>query len=358
MKYYISLAKNNKFDLIGFSNYLLNDTSEQIKEIGKTLLNYKNVLSNITFNIVCEDNVNCNFIPLGKNIETNQEIGWFLNNIIVSKDIYSTIPSTSFLLVDDDRLDSIRIIKKIIKFADQNCDKYQVVLSDHTKLMPKNIKEKYVVKGYTSSVDETLNMVSSIKEIITQRLKLMEEQNANNINDIDSNLNVNYYNIEDELFQFDDIIEMEYEDGYKEFITAEDLYNGINDGSIMSCDYSIEKTQGKFKPRKTLIIINNIEELIISVDAKAVNNLKVELESILKLGLTANVYLFISAKYPSDTSLPVNLLNNISEKLILGNFNSDIFNYVFNKDVSNIVKFDTQNRGFLQSGNEIIEVQI
>ena len=358
MKYYISLAKNNKFDLIGFSNYLLNDTCEQIKEIGKTLLNYKNVLSNITFNIVCEDNVNCNFIPLGKNIETNQEIGWFLNNIIVPKDIYSTIPSTSFLLVDDDRLDSIRIIKKIIKFADQNCDKYQVVLSDHTKLTPKNIKEKYVVKGYTSSVDETLNMVSSIKGIITQRLKLMEEQNANNINDIDSNLNVNYYNIEDELFQFDDIIEMEYEDGYKEFITAEDLYNGINDGSIMSCDYSIEKTQGKFKPRKTLIIINNIEELIISADAKAVNNLKAELESIAKLGLTTNVYLFISAKYLSDISLTVNLLNKNKKKLILGNFNSDIFHYIFNKDVSNIVKFNNQNRGFLQSGNEIIEVQI
>lgn len=354
---YIISLKDNKFDLVDFSDYLLDNANDQIKEIGKTLSKYKNVLSNISFNIVYEDNANWNFIPLGKTIETNQKIGWLLNNLIAPEDIYLTVPSTSFLLIDKDRLESVNVIKKIIKYADQNCDKYQIVLSDLKKIVSKDIKEEYVVKGYTSDIDETLNMLSTAKKIIMQRLKLMEEQNVNNINSISSDLNVNYYNIGYESFQFDDIIEMEFEDGYKEFITVEDLYNEINEGSINDCGYTIEKTQGKFKPRETLVIINCIDELI-AADSKTVDKIKANLESIVRLGLAANVHLFIIAKYPIELLFSKDLLNNISIKLILGDFNSNTSKFIFNKDISNKAKPDTPGRGFLLSGKDIIEVQI
>lgn len=94
-----------------------------------------------------------------------------------------------------------------------------------------------------------------------------------------------------------------------------------------------------------------------SDDYKSVDTVKQALGSIARLGRAAGVHLALAAQRASGGTINSDLKNNIQMSCLLGGFDSGASTLMFEKDISNLAKPEIKGRGFLQSGNEIIETQ-
>lgn len=90
---------------------------------------------------------------------------------------------------------------------------------------------------------------------------------------------------------------------------------------------------------------------------KAVDAIKQALGSIARLGRAAAVHLALACQRASGGTISSDLKNNIQMSVLLGGFDSGASTLMFEKDISNLAKPEIKGRGFIQSGNEIIETQ-
>ena len=94
-----------------------------------------------------------------------------------------------------------------------------------------------------------------------------------------------------------------------------------------------------------------------SDDYQSVDKVKQALGSIARLGRAAAVHLALACQRASGSTISSDLKNNIQMSVLLGGFDEGASQLMFEKDISNLAKPDIKGRGFIGSGNEIIETQ-
>lgn len=94
-----------------------------------------------------------------------------------------------------------------------------------------------------------------------------------------------------------------------------------------------------------------------SDDYKSVDIVKQALGSIARLGRAAAVHLALACQRASGSTISTDLKNNIQMSVLLGGFDDGASQLMFEKDISQLAKPQIKGRGFIGSGNEIIETQ-
>lgn len=153
-------------------------------------------------------------------------------------------------------------------------------------------------------------------------------------------------------------------------ISIEEIYEGVEKGEFQNPQLpevkgynsyikkgDIKKIDGIYKPKAMIFLADELNELMTSDDYKSVDTVKGALGSIARLGRAAGVHLALAAQRASGGTISSDLKNNIQMSCLLGGFDSGASTLMFEKDISNLAKPEIKGRGFLQSGNEIIETQ-
>ena len=228
------------------------------------------------------------------------------------------------------------------------------------------------------------------------RFRFMEEQQVNNIYKI-KDREVDYFEWAGEKFQFDEMFELmvDLDESDRNFekmkmiypkdelyglgthrqpliISIKDIYDGMMEGKwdgrhpqmpVMKGvnsfidKNSIRKTKGIFVPKILLLLCDELNELMTSDDYKSVDTVKNALGSIARLGRAAAVHLALACQRASGGTISTDLKNNIQMCCLLGGFDDGASTLMFEKDISNQAKPQIKGRGFVGSGNEIIETQ-
>ena len=229
-------------------------------------------------------------------------------------------------------------------------------------------------------------IISNFQKSMMDRFKFMENSQVNNVFKI-KDTEVNYYEYANQKFQFDELFELTvdldenardytkqlaiYPDGRKPIImNIEQIYEGVKKGEWKHPqmpemkgfngyidENSIRKTKGIYKPKAMIMLCDELNELMNSDNYKAVDAIKQALGSIARLGRAAAVHLALACQRASGGTISSDLKNNIQMSVLLGGFDSGASTLMFEKDISNLAKPEIKGRGFIQSGNEIIETQ-
>lgn len=230
--------------------------------------------------------------------------------------------------------------------------------------------------------------VANFQRIMMERFKFMENEQVNNIYKI-KDKEVDYYEWAGQKYQFDEMFELLvdldendrnyskmkaiYQDGRQPMIiTIKEIYDGMMEdkwkgrhpqmpvvkgyNSYIDKD-SIRKSKGIFTPKILLFLADELNELMTSDDYKSVDTVKQSLGSIARLGRAAAVHLALACQRASGSTISADLKNNIQMSCLLGGFDDGASQLMFEKDISNLCKPEIKGRGFIGSGNEIIETQ-
>ena len=202
----------------------------------------------------------------------------------------------------------------------------------------------------------------------------MEHSQVNNVYKI-KNATVDYYQLWDRTYQFDEIFElmvdldesdrnyskllMQYPDGRQpKIMTIEKIYQGLEKGEFSNPALpqvkgynpyislkDIKKTTGTYRPKALLFLADELNELMNSDDYKSVDTVKQALGSIARLGRAAGVHLALAAQRASGGTINSDLKNNIQMSCLLGGFDSGASTLMFEKDISNLAKPEIKGRG-------------
>lgn len=276
------------------------------------------------------------------------------------------------------------IIGHVSRFA----DRFQLVGVDCKRVEFNLLPGVKGVKGVALDVQCAAEVAASFQKIMMDRFKFMEEVKVNNIFKI-KDKEVDYYEWAGKKFQFDEIFELKldldpndrnyskmkdsYPDGRQpKIMTIRDIYNCVMKGDFdgrhpqmpIYKGYnsyidknSIRKTTGIFVPKALIFLADELNELMNSEDYKSVETVKAALGSIARLGRAAAVHLALACQRASGGTINSDLKNNIQMCCLLGQFDDAASSLMFDKDISNLSKPWIKGRGFIQSGNEIIETQ-
>ena len=278
----------------------------------------------------------------------------------------------------------------IVGHVSRYSDRFQLVGVDCKRVEFNLLRGVKGVKGVALDVPTAAATVSNFQQQMMRRFKFMEDMQVNNIYKI-KNQEVNYYTVFGKTVQFDEMYELTidldkkmdkrqyekllqiYGDGRQPLIiTIEEIYEGMQSGrweglhpqlpvvkgynTYLDRD-TIEKTKGIFTPKALLFLADELNELMTSDDYKSVDTVKSSLGSIARLGRAAGVHLALACQRASGSTISTDLKNNIQMACLLGGFDDGASQLMFEKDISNLAKPEIKGRGFIQSGNEIIETQ-
>lgn len=200
---------------------------------------------------------------------------------------------------------------------------------------------------------------------------------------------VNYFEVMGKKVQFDEIFELMvdldendrnyskmkaiYPDGRQPIITTiQKIYDGMMEGKwdgrnpqlpeVKGYNSYIDKnsirmSKGIYTPKVLLFLADELNELMTSDDYKSVDVVKQALGSIARLGRAAAVHLALACQRASGSTISTDLKNNIQMSVLLGGFDDGASQLMFEKDISQLAKPQIKGRGFIGSGNEIIETQ-
>ena len=119
----------------------------------------------------------------------------------------------------------------------------------------------------------------------------------------------------------------------------------------------IKKTKGKYKIKVLMTIIDELGELMSSDDFRAVSSIKSNMGSIGRLGRAAGCHMVLATQKASSGTVSGELMNNIHQRVVLGDFDSGVSSNLFEKDISHMSKPEIKGRGFMKSGSSIYEFQ-
>lgn len=119
----------------------------------------------------------------------------------------------------------------------------------------------------------------------------------------------------------------------------------------------ITKTKGKFKPKALLTVIDELGELMSSDDFRAVSSIKSNMGSIGRLGRAAGCHMVLATQKASSGTVSSELMNNIHQRAVLGDFDGGVSSTLFEKDISHMSRPEIKGRGFMKSGSQLYEFQ-
>ncbi len=324
-----------------------------------------------------------NFIPLGvtNNAKKEQIIGWYLNDQNIVDEAYPTLPSTSIVITGGTGSGKTCVEKNIISHINDYSEYFQLVLSD-----PRKVDFFDFMNNINCRITDTASTASaaaSIQQVMMRRFKLMEEYKVNSINKlVEQQAEVDYYTIKGiGTFQFDEIIPLTialdakdttlskiYTDGKRPVaLSAEDIYYQLKNGEIKDVtiknriitEKDIKVSKNAFVPRDIIFMIDDLAIILKDTDDyKSVDTIKQALGSIARLGRAAGTHLVLCCQRAQGSVISTDLKNNIGMSILLGGFDDAASYLMFNQDISDRCKPEIKGRGFIGSGNEIIETQI
>ena len=327
-----------------------------------------------------------NFIPLGVTINNKKEqiIGWYLNDQNIVDEAYPTLPSTSLVIAGGTGSGKTIMERSIISHINDYSDYFQLVLSD-----PRKVDFFDLMSNNNCRITDTASTASaaeSIQKVMMRRFKLMEKYQVNNIHKlVEKQAEVDYYTIKGiGTFQFDEIIPLTialdaldtkdnklskiYTDGKRPVaLSADDIYNQLKNGEIKDVtiqnrtitEKDIKVSKNAFVPRDIVFMIDDLATIMTDAnDYRSVDIVKQALGSIARLGRAAGTHLVLCCQRASGSIISTDLMNNISMSVLLGGFDDAASYLMFNQDISNRCRPEIRGRGFIGSGNEIIETQI
>lgn len=326
------------------------------------------------------------YIPLGVTLNKKGkpiQIGWYLNtsHLDYDKKRYNIYPSTSLLVCGGTCSGKSNTFKNIINHIDRFSDKFQLIGIDTIGNTYSDMLDKFTCM--TTNIDSAIDTITSVQKSMMSRYKLMEKHMCNHISKVnDKQIIVPYYILHGKQYQFDEFITIKvdldkddryyskliniYPDGKRTYIMPiEEVYNMLNDKTFNNVIINdsivklsdIKKTEGTYNVKSIVIMIDNLEEIMLSDDYKAIDTFKRTIGPIARLGRGACVHLVLGCKRASGSVVSSDLINNIGVKCLLGGFDDGASNLVFEKDVSNFCRPEIKDRGFIGTGNEIIETQ-
>ena len=127
-------------------------------------------------------------------------------------------------------------------------------------------------------------------------------------------------------------------------------------GIQLSLD-DFNKTKGAYKPKDLVIMVDEMAELTSSDDFRAVSAIKESIGSIARLGRAAGLHLVLAMQKVTSSTVSNEVLNNIHQKVVLGEFDPGTSTNMFEKDISWMGKPEIKGRGFSKAGNTITEFQ-
>ena len=119
----------------------------------------------------------------------------------------------------------------------------------------------------------------------------------------------------------------------------------------------IVKTKGKFKPKVLITVIDELGELMSSDDFRAVSSIKSNMGSIGRLGRAAGCHMVLATQKASSGTVSSELMNNIHQRAVLGDFDGGVSSTLFEKDISHMSRPEIKGRGFMKSGSQLYEFQ-
>lgn len=119
----------------------------------------------------------------------------------------------------------------------------------------------------------------------------------------------------------------------------------------------IKKTKGKFIPKVLISVIDELGELMSSDDFRAVSNIKSNMGSIGRLGRAAGCHMVLATQKASSGTISSELMNNIHQRAVLGDFDGGVSSTLFEKDISHMSRPEIKGRGFMKSGSQLYEFQ-
>ena len=326
-----------------------------------------------------------NAIPLGVTANANGDVlpvYWYLNDQNLHTNDYKTLPSTSFLIAGGTGSGKTVLELGILSHLTKYPDKFQAVGIDCKRVEFTSDKIKNHFNAVMKDSKSAASAIETAKSIMMQRFKTMEKYQVNTIYKVArAEPEVTYYELNGQKYQFDEIFGVEidldekardyahlkdcYPEGKRPLVlTIETIYNNLNDGVKYYINgqpitaKNIKKTSGVYKPKVVMLIIDEMNELMYSDDYKSVDIIKTGLGSIARLGRAAGVHMVLGCQRASGSTISSALKNNIQLCCQLGGFDDTASRLMFEKDVSNYCKPQIKGRGFIGSGNEIIETQI
>ncbi|MBQ8218281.1 MAG: hypothetical protein IJZ79_03155 [Bacilli bacterium] len=283
---------------------------------------------------------------------------------------------------------TIRTEQSIVGHVSRYSDRFQLVGVDCKRVEFNLLRGVKGVKGVALDVPTAAAAVANFQQIMMQRFKFMEQMQVNNVYKI-KDKEVNYYEVMGMKVQFDEMFELTvdldesdrnyskmkaiYPEGRQPIIlTIEEIYNGMHDGKwdgrnpqlpeVKGYNSYIDKnsirmSKGIYTPKILLFLADELNELMTSEDYKSVDTVKQALGSIARLGRAAAVHLALACQRASGSTISTDLKNNIQMSVLLGGFDDGASQLMFEKDISQLAKPHIKGRGFIGSGNEIIETQ-
>ena len=278
--------------------------------------------------------------------------------------------------------------QSIVGHVSRYSDRFQLVGVDCKRVEFNLLRGVKGVKGVALDVPTAADAVANFQKIMMDRFKFMEQMQVNNVYKI-KDKEVNYYEVMGQKVQFDEIYELMvdldesdrnyskmkqiYPDGRQPIITTiENIYNGMHEGKwdgrhpqlpeVKGYNSYIDKNsirmcKGIYTPKVLLFLADELNELMTSDDYKSVDIVKGALGSIARLGRAAAVHLALACQRASGSTISTDLKNNIQMSVLLGGFDDGASQLMFEKDISQLAKPQIKGRGFIGSGNEIIETQ-
>ena len=278
--------------------------------------------------------------------------------------------------------------QSIVGHVSRNEDRFQLVGVDCKRVEFNLLRGVKGVKGVALDVPTAAATVANFQKIMMDRFKFMEQMKVNNVYKIKEK-EVNYFEIFGMKVQFDEMFELTvdldendrkyaklkliYPEGRQPIIlTAQEIYDGMQEGrwdgkhpqlpeykgynSYISTE-SLRMTKGIYVPKALVFLADELNELMTSDDYQSVDTVKGALGSIARLGRAAGVHLALACQRASGSTISTDLKNNIQMSVLLGGFDDGASQLMFEKDISNLAKPEIKGRGFIGSGNEIIETQ-
>ena len=331
-----------------------------------------------------------NCVPLGISLNDKKKksiMGWWLNDQNHDKVIGyfdKAIPSTSLLICGGTGSGKSVVEGGIIEHINKFKSKFQLVGVDlkRVEFMRKTDK----MNGLITDVWGTAEAVDILQNIMMQRFTFMKNHQVNTIYKLDpSKIEVDYYKVAGiGEYQFDEIMSVElpidtsdvkryerYKNLYRAetrptIRTIESIYNDlknetykkimINGQSIALKD--IKPFKGQYIPKAIVLMIDELAEVMCSDDHKSVDTIKKGLGSVARLGGASGVHLVLACPRASGSVISSDLMNNLQMKILLGCFNDEASEFIFDKDVSDLCTPGLRGRGFVSTGRFIVETQM
>ena len=326
-----------------------------------------------------------NAVPIGVTADVDENIipvYWYLNDQNRCERAFDTIPSTSFLICGTNGSGKTVTEMCVLSHFNRYSNMFQVIGIDCKRYEFAGIKDKFtVVLSEPRSAGEA---VTEVQNLMMTRFKLMETYAVNNIYKVEAkHIDVPYYVLMGKSYQFDEFLPAKidlnkddreyakflelYPDGKKPYTTTiENIYKKlanndlscvyINDNKITAKD--IKVTNGTYQVKATVIMIDEMTELMCSSDYKAVDMIKSGLGSIARLGRAVGIHLVLSCQRASGSTISTDLKNNIQMLCQLGGFDSGSSTLMFERDISDRARPNIKGRSFIGNGRNIIETQI